>query len=190
MFQQFIHRVDVGGGAIQKPGPEWYLSWSTHQLFHPQHQGKLSSAVPARSPNAVASQGQGQLSCSSVHRLSRLCPCHQDQPYCTVRARALTLGKQNPLSPMLQQESGWTSSSTPTSLGLAHLQPWQPGPVLLCCPGQVQGLTSQVLQQVRDRASSPVLMTPGPALPPAVGGKGQRGWRASLPCPSHCPAPK
>jgi hypothetical protein len=48
-------------------------------------------------------------------------------------------------------------------------------PALPCCPGEVQGLFTWVLQQVKGRASSPVLMTSGPVLPPAIGGK---GWRS------------
>lgn len=43
---------------------------------------------------------------------------------------------------------------------------------LICCPGKVQGLLSLVVEQVRGRAVSPDLLTLGPALPPARGGKG------------------
>jgi hypothetical protein len=67
---------------------------------------------------------------------------------------------------------------------LTHLQPPYPGPALLCCPGEVQSLLP-VPEQVTSTDNSPALMTPGPALWTAIGGKGQGLQRASLPC-SHC----
>ena len=69
--------------------------------------------------------------------------------------------------------------------GLAHLQALHAGPALLRYPGEEQDPLSQVLQQVGAKASSTALMIPGPALLPAIGGKGQELGRASLP-PSHC----
>lgn len=54
------------------------------------------------------------------------------------------------------------------------------GPALLCCPGKVKGLLSRVLQQVKGWASSPTLMTWGPALLPAIGGKEQGAGSVSL----------
>lgn len=56
--------------------------------------------------------------------------------------------------------------------GPTQKQPMQPCPALPYCPGEVQGFLSWVLQPVRDMASSPTLMTPGPILPPALGGEG------------------
>ena len=69
------------------------------------------------------------------------------------------------------------------TLGLAHLQPPHPEPTLLCCPGEVQGLLSQGLQQVSGGARSPILTTSGSVLllPLAVRSKRY----ASLPCPCH-----
>ena len=55
----------------------------------------------------------------------------------------------------------------------------QPGPALPCCPGEVQGTLSQVLQLVRGRASSPALMILGPALQ-VLKGDGE-GRKASKP---------
>lgn len=64
-----------------------------------------------------------------------------------------------------------------TTSGLAHLLK---GLALLCCPGKVQGLLSQVLQLMGIKDSSPTLATTGSTLPPAPevdghGGGGQRG---------------
>lgn len=59
--------------------------------------------------------------------------------------------------------------------GLLTLIP--PGPALLCCSGEAQGQICRVLQ-LRDRATSLALVTPGTALPPATGSKGQ--WEPSL----------
>lgn len=50
-----------------------------------------------------------------------------------------------------QQTRGKSDSSTLLPSGWAP----HPEPALLCCPGEVQGLLSQVLQQVRGRASFP-----------------------------------
>ena len=59
------------------------------------------------------------------------------------------------------------SHMQPSSMS-PHLHPQPPllppmptEPALLCCPGEVQGLLSQVLQPVRDRASSSFFMTLG-----------------------------
>jgi hypothetical protein len=49
----------------------------------------------------------------------------------------------------------------------------------------LSSLLSQLLYQVRDRASSPDLMIPEPVLLPAVVGKGQVLGRASLLCPHY-----
>lgn len=42
--------------------------------------------------------------------------------------------------------------------------PMTPEPALLCCPGEVQGPLSGLLQLVRGRSSFSALMTPGTAL--------------------------
>lgn len=63
-----------------------------------------------------------------------------------------------------------------------------PGPVLLFFPVKVQGPLSQVLMQMRARASSSAFRTPGPALLPVVGGKRQVSGRAFLPHPCYLTA--
>lgn len=42
--------------------------------------------------------------------------------------------------------------------------------VLLCCSGEEQSLLSRVVQLVRVRDNSPVLITPGPCFPLALDG--------------------
>jgi hypothetical protein len=74
---------------------------------------------------------------------------------------------------------GRDNSPTLMPSWLAHQQ------VLPCCPGEVQGLYSQVLQLVRDIAISPTFMTLGSVLLPAIGVKEQEWGRASLPHPCH-----
>lgn len=71
-----------------------------------------------------------------------------------------------------QQTRGRPGISTLTSLGPTYPQSPHSGSALLCCPGEEQGQLSQVLQQVRDRASSSALMTSQPAFMAALGGKG------------------
>lgn len=62
---------------------------------------------------------------------------------------------------------------------------------LLCCPDEVQGLLSQVLQQVTDRISSLALtFLLGPALPPSTDGEGKSEGSESVPCLCHCTADK
>jgi hypothetical protein len=56
--------------------------------------------------------------------------------------------------------------------GPAYKQSLQPGPALPCCPGEVQGQLSQVLQLVKDMASFSSLITPGLTLLSAIDGKG------------------
>lgn len=73
---------------------------------------------------------------------------------------------------LLSHPQGWLTTPTP------------PVPTLLGCPGEVQSLLSLALQLVRSLTRSPILMTPGPALPHATGGKGW-GKRTSLPLPYH-----
>lgn len=67
------------------------------------------------------------------------------------------------------------------------LMPLPPGSAFLCYTGKVHGLLSQVLQLVRSRDSSPVLMTPGPGLPSVNGGERAKRRRVSLPSsmPQH-----
>jgi len=61
----------------------------------------------------------------------------------------------------------------PLGTGSSVLPP--PGLALLCCPEEVLGPLSHVLQPVRARARSHALMTLEPVLPTAAGGDGQGG---------------
>lgn len=54
---------------------------------------------------------------------------------------------------------------------------------LLCCPGEVQGLLSQVLQLLGVGVGSPTLMTTEPALSPASGVDGCEGGLSPSPMP-------
>jgi hypothetical protein len=66
LLQQFIDEVGVGW-ANSEP---WIWAWVVAELIipaallHPHHQGELSNTSLASSSNAIASKGQGQLSCS------------------------------------------------------------------------------------------------------------------------------
>lgn len=57
------------------------------------------------------------------------------------------------------------------ALRVGSHSPITSGPALLCCPGEVHGSLSWVWQPGRDRDISPSLMTSGPSLPNAMGGK-------------------
>lgn len=66
-----------------------------------------------------------------------------------------------------------------------------PAPLLsvsavLCCPGKVQGLLSQVLHLVKGKDISPALVTTGLGCLPAAGGEEQAGRKVSL---SHLSTP-
>lgn len=71
-------------------------------------------------------------------------------------------------SALAWQRQSQLSCSRALRASSPHLHPQPPllppmptEPALLCCPGEVQGLLSQVLQPVRDRASSSFFMTLG-----------------------------
>lgn len=86
-------------------------------------------------------------------------PLGRAHPYSSTRASSTVLS-QCGAEPSLQTDvegkrGGW-----------GHLS------CSLCCPGGVQGPPSYVMQLVRDRTSSPALITLGPALLPATGSKG------------------
>lgn len=72
----------------------------------------------------------------------------------------------------LEKKAGLASSHNLTPSSPAYQL--QTGLALVCCPVQVQGPLSGVLQQVWFMVSSPALMTPRPVLQPAIGGKGKR----------------
>lgn len=50
---------------------------------------------------------------------------------------------------------------------------------LLCCPGELLGSSTRLLQLVTGTDSSPALLAPGPAFSPATGGK---GWIGGIEC--------
>lgn len=72
-------------------------------------------------------------------------------------------GRHHPLqAPKLPRDILMAGPALPLfTLRLANLCHCQQGQLLLCYSGEVQGLQSQVLQLVRDRALSPSLMTRG-----------------------------
>ena len=78
-------------------------------------------------PKAVAVEVQGQLSCSYDPRLALLFAIYGEKQW-----QHHTETRDKASSPVL------------TPLGPADLQPPHPGPALLCCPGEVQGLLSQM----------------------------------------------
>jgi hypothetical protein len=81
--------------------------------------------------------------------------------------------------PMFQPTRGWTSSPTLMFSG----QTWTSSTLLY--PGKVQEPLSWMLQDGRDRDSSPALMTSGPAILLVIGSKGRWWGKASLPCPHY-----
>lgn len=171
------------GWGNQSPGsgPEMYLSWSACRLSH-------SHALGVGSPASL--QLQSWLYCAAQVRYSipppRVLLMMRDT------ASSLTLITLGPaplptidgiepgregrhlslICATVQQTRAMAILPAIMPLGPAHLQPSDLGPGLLCCPGEGQGSLSQGLHQVRGRAGSPALMTPGPSLPPALGGKG------------------
>lgn len=79
----------------------------------------------------------------------------------TIGGKGVRVGKGIFLSPILlqgRQVVGQLSHAHTLSASSPALLP--SGSALLCCPGEVQGLFSQVLQQIRDRDSIPALMDP------------------------------
>jgi hypothetical protein len=93
-------------------------------------------------------------------------------------ALAATAGGRgaSPLYPWhLMPDEWWQQSQLSHTLALWAGSPMlpPPEPVLLCLPDKVQGLLSRVLQPARGRASSPALITLGPALLTAAAGEGQ-----------------
>jgi len=72
-----------------------------------------------------------------------------------------------------QQTRNWAGS--PTLMTSRPANPHSPhlGPVLLCCPAEVQGLLFWVFHLIEGRASSFALVPPGPGLLPATGDEGQ-----------------
>lgn len=78
---------------------------------------------------------------------------------------------------MLQQASCRVSPSTLTPSGLAHPHSSQPGPYLLCFPGEVLGpdLLNVAAGKGQGYLSCSHDPSGGPALPPATHGEGKRG---------------
>lgn len=125
-------------------------------LWHLHHQSEPSST-------ALASwQGAGSALLLSCH-WGLLILTH------TARANSTALPSQGAEPTLLSATDGeglGQPSCSPTSR-LAHLHLSHQGQLYLTA--QVQGLLSSVLQQVRGKASSPTLMTLGPALLAASG---------------------
>jgi hypothetical protein len=119
-------------------------------------------------------RGQGQLS-SSLDLGVQITCTHQSQLHCAAQSRC------GPHSPECwnQQEAG----PAPLSHAFRAGSPLPSRPAPLCCPGNVQGPLSLVLQPVRSRVTSSVLMTTEPALPTATGAG--RGGGGITPCPCH-----
>lgn len=79
------------------------------------------------------------------------------------------------------KEQGWFPCSHPTRLVHPHTPP---EPALLFCPSKVLGPLSELLQFVRARASSSILMSLRLTLLPAAGGKSWV-WEGRFPHPCH-----
>lgn len=80
-----------------------------------------------------------QLSCTQ---------CHQSQFSSTA------LGKGGATSPKCQSQKSWDQLFSSHNLGAAVHVPTSPGPALQHYHGEIRGLLSQVLPQVRDTAGS------------------------------------
>lgn len=108
---------------------------------------------------------------------------NQDQPYCAVLPR-LDAGPALPNAAVGKGQGQLCHShdlmaSSPELLpsGMAHLCASQPAvSARLCCPGEVRGPLSQLLQLVRGRDNFPELMTLWAAFLTARGGDSQQGW--------------
>lgn len=109
-------------------------------------------------------KGQGQLTCSHNSQLF-IRPLYQVATVEGTESIFLTPCLYMPPQVTSKRRSRGASSPRYPSLGL----------VLLCCPGKMQGPLSQGLQLVRERDSSPALMTLGSSLLTATGGEGQGG---------------
>lgn len=114
---------------------------------YPNHQGKLSSTVPARPPNGCHWQEAGLalfLSCPGASSSTPTPP----EP-----APLLPIKVWGPDFQVLQPVRGYISSPALTPLGSSSVTP-PLGPVLRCCPGEAQSQLShyhffRVLHPVR-----------------------------------------
>lgn len=146
----------------------------------------------------ITDRRQGSSPMLTSSGLAHSYPCHQGQVYCAAQVRGkarspVLMASWRQLSSCLhsdgkckgrrslpchanvQQTRGRAGSPTLMPSGPPYPQSPHLGPALLCFPGEVQGLPFQVLQLVKDRATSHALMSPGPGLLPATDGEGEKG---------------
>lgn len=128
-----IVEVDIGVSQLNALDLNGELSCSA-RLFSGTHTSRVSSPALPQLTQCLSWQGAGPALLLSVPE-AHLNPCHKSQLYCSSQ---LKCGAH---SPQYFSQKG-------------------AGPAPLCCPGEVQGQLSWVLQLVRGRTGSPALMTP------------------------------
>lgn len=118
------------------------------------HEGKLSSIVPARPPNGCDWQWAGSALLLSWPGASSSTPRPPEPaPLCC------PIKVWGPVPQVLQPVRGHISFPAPTPACISPVPP-PPGPVLLCCPCKVQSLPSHFYDS-------------RPALPTSTGSKGR-----------------
>ena len=132
-LQQFMNGVDVGwANSNPGSGSERYLCWSACQFsyMHPHYQAS-SYPAQAHSSRAKTSNGHRQLFAVILLGLGHPCPQHQGHLFCDTQVRYRVHSSQYCCRP------GWSGPAL--FLTLAHLKTSvpQPGPAVLCCPGDV-----------------------------------------------------
>lgn len=137
------------------------VSWSALQLSH-THTARVSSpALPWLVHPMLSWQGTGSALLS--HFVWGSSPASKPiEPVLLCRPVEVR-------DPPFGERWGWELCQLFGSHTLTAGLPTPLPPALLCCLGEAQCLTSQMLQQVRGRASSPALMTLGPTLRTAAG---------------------
>ena len=121
-----------GPTQIPLSGSERYLCWSACQFsyMHPHYQAS-SYPAQAHSSRAKTSNGHRQLFAVILLGLGHPCPQHQGHLFCDTQVRYRVHSSQYCCRP------GWSGPAL--FLTLAHLKTSvpQPGPAVLCCPGDV-----------------------------------------------------
>lgn len=128
----------------------------------------------------AASEGHNQFSCSHDSTRVSFPAIH--------RSKGVRLGKSFSCSLRLLQADtlhGKLSHAHPPPRVSLLALPLPSESALLCCPGEVQGLLFWMLQQVRNRTSSPALMNPWPALLFVIDGRVQGKGISPLLIPPH-----
>lgn len=125
-------------------------------LSYPNHQGELSRTALGRPPNAaMIGRRQGQPSCSRYLALAYLHPLLRIKHHCGAQSRcwphSTSAGACEGLGQLSRSHTLRAGLATPLLSGLAPF----------CC----QGSLFRVLQPVRCKISSPVLMTPKASSP-------------------------